>query len=46
LPRKPTSLEGLWTAIQEAWDGIEQEKIDRMIHSMENRRLETISRHG
>ena len=34
MPRKPTSLSGLWTAIQEVWNGIDQAKIDRMIDSM------------
>jgi hypothetical protein len=46
MPRKLTSLDGLWTAIQEAWDCLEQKKINRMIDSMENRRIEVIGKHG
>lgn len=46
MPRKPTSLSGLWTAIQEVWNGIDQAKIDRMIDSMGRRREEILKVQG
>ena len=38
VDRRATSLDGLWADIQKAWQMIDQETVDGMIMSMEERR--------
>lgn len=42
----PTSKEGLWTAVQEAWDSIDQAVVDGMIMDMVRRRPDILAVQG
>jgi hypothetical protein len=45
MPDKPTTMDGLWEAIQRVWDEIPQSMVDGFIQSFEERRNAVVMAH-
>ena len=46
MPEKPTTMDGLWEAIEKVWNEIPQQIVDGFIESFEERRKEVVAAHG
>jgi hypothetical protein len=46
MPEKPTTMDGLWEAIEKVWKEIPQHIVDGFIESFEERRKEVVAAHS